>query len=58
MSKVITSIIEYERLDGWKEAIITATNPESGETRTERAEWYYDGDRGRRVDYAIENATK
>ena len=58
MAKVISQIIERERPDGWKEAIIIATDPETGETRTERAEWYYDGDRGIRVDYAIREALK
>lgn len=58
MAKQISQIIERERPDGWKEAIITSYDPETGETRTERAEWYYDGDRGIRVDYAIEQALK
>jgi hypothetical protein len=58
MAKEISQIIEHERPDGWKEAIITSRDTETGETRTERAEWYYEGDRGVRVDYAINNALK
>lgn len=58
MAKEITQIIERETLDGSKEAIIVAEDKETGETRTERAEWYYDGDRGIRVDYAIQEALK
>lgn len=58
MAKAITQIIEHEHPDGYKEAIITATDSTTGVTRTERAEWYYDGDRGARVDYAIGEAMK
>lgn len=58
MAKKIVQIIERERPDGYKEAIVVAEDPETGETRTERAEWYYDGDRGIRVDYAIREALK
>jgi hypothetical protein len=58
MAKEITQIIERETIDGSKEAIIVATDPETGETNTERAEWYYEGDRGVRLDYAIKEALK
>ncbi len=58
MAKEITQIIEHERPDGYKEAIINVRDTTTGETRTERAEWYYDGDRGVRVDYAIREAMK
>lgn len=58
MAKEITQIIERETIDGNKEAIIVATDPETGETSTERAEWYYEGDRGVRLDYAIKEALK
>ena len=54
MAKEITQIIERERCDGYKEAIITGTNSETGNTVTKRVEWYYDGDRGVRVDMAIQ----
>lgn len=53
MAKEITQIIERERSDGYKEAIITGTNSETGYSVTKRVEWYYDGDRGVRVDSAI-----
>lgn len=58
MAKEITQIIERETIDGWKEAIIVAEDKETGATSTERAEWYYEGDRGVRVDYAIKEALK
>ena len=58
MAKGITQIIERESPDGYKEAIITARDLETGETAVERAEWYYDGDRGTRVDYAIQEVLK
>jgi hypothetical protein len=58
MAKEITQIIERETIDGNKEAIIVATDPKTGETSTERAEWYYEGDRAVRLDYAIKEALK
>lgn len=58
MAKVITSMIERERPDGYKEYIVQATDPVTGETSVERAEWYYDGDRGVRVDMANERVLR
>ena len=56
MAKEIAQIIERERIDGYKEAIITVRDTVTGETWAERAEWYYDCDRGPRIDYAIKKA--
>lgn len=58
MSKEIFQIVERERPDGYHEAIITVKDSETGETETGRTEWYYDGDRGPRVDSLIQDLMK
>ncbi len=58
MAEVIHQIIERECPDGYKEAIATARDSETGEMNTTRTEWYYDSDRGVRVDYAISDLLK
>lgn len=58
MAKEIFQIVEHERPDGYKEAIITVKDSETGETETGRTEWYYDGDRETRVDYLIQDLMK
>lgn len=58
MPKIVSQIIERERPDGWKEAIVIVTDTETGEQNSGTTEWYYDGDRKVRVDYLIENLLK
>ena len=58
MAKEISQIVEHERPDGYKEAFISVTDQETGETITGRTEWYYDGDRGTRVDYLVQDLMK
>lgn len=55
MSRRLVQIVESERPDGWKEAIVTVEDTESGQQYVGRTEWYYEGDRGIRIDYLLKD---
>ena len=58
MAKEISQIVERERPDGNKEAIIAVKNSETGETKTGRTGVYYDGDRETTADSLIQDLMK
>lgn len=58
MAKELTQIIDRELPNGWHETIVVAQDSDTGESVSERTEWYNDSDRGTRVDYIIEEVLK